>query len=353
MNFSAALINWYQQNKRNLPWRNTQNAYHIWLSEIILQQTRVAQGMPYYYKFVNRYADINSFANASEDEILNLWQGLGYYSRGRNMLKTAIAIKNNFGGVFPTAYSDLIGLIGIGEYTAAAISSFAANEVRAVVDGNVYRVLSRFFGIDTPINSTNGKKEFQNLANTLIDQVQPALFNQAIMKFGALVCKPKNPTCNICNLNTNCIAYQQNTINELPVKLKKLKIKERYFYFFVVNSGSHIVMKRRDNTDIWAGLHDFPSIETPTMQSIGEVFATQQFGLWFNEDAIISKVTGPIKHLLTHQKIYAYFIEISAFKYNVINSTNWVSVPISQLENYAQPKLIFTYLKNYLNSIKY
>lgn len=353
MDFSTMLINWYKLNKRDLPWRNTQNPYHIWLSEIILQQTRVAQGMPYYYKFVNHFADINSFANATEDEVLNLWQGLGYYARGRNMLKTAIAIKNNFGGVFPTAYRDLIGLTGIGEYTAAAISSFAANEVRAVVDGNVYRVLSRFFGIHTPINSTNGKKEFQNLANSLISLQQPALFNQAIMELGALVCKPKNPTCIICNLNVNCIAYHENKINELPVKLKKQKIKERYFYFFVINTDNHLIMKRRDDTDIWAGLYDFPLIETPTLQSIGEVFANQQFGLWFKPDIVISKVSGPIKHLLTHQKIYAYFIEISTPKNYVINSPNWKSVPISQLENYAQPKLIFAYLKNYLNSIKY
>ncbi len=353
MKFSTALINWYQQNKRDLPWRNTQNAYHIWLSEIILQQTRVAQGMPYYFKFVNRFADINNFAEATEDEILNLWQGLGYYSRGRNMLKTAISIKNNFGGVFPTKYKDLIGLIGIGEYTAAAISSFAANEVRAVVDGNVYRVLARFFAIDTAINSTNGKKEFQNLANSLIDIQQPALFNQAIMEFGALVCKPKNPTCNLCSLNLNCIAYQQNKINQLPVKLKKLKIRERYFYFFVVNNNSQIVIKRRDNTDIWAGLHDFPSIETPTLQTIGEVFANPQFNLWFSSGAVISKVGQPIKHLLTHQKIYAHFIEISEFKTNIIKSNNWISVPINQLEKFAQPKLIFTFLKNYLNLIKY
>ncbi len=353
MDFSTRLINWYNLNKRDLPWRNTQNAYHIWLSEIILQQTRVAQGMPYYLKFVNRFADINSFADASEDEILNLWQGLGYYSRGRNMLKTAIAIKNNFGGIFPTAYSDLIGLIGIGKYTASAISSFAANEVRAVVDGNVYRVLARYFGVDTPINSTNGKKEFQNLANTLIDIQQPALFNQAIMEFGALVCKPKNPTCNLCPLYLNCWANQQNKISNLPVKLKKVKIRERYLYFFVVNNGSHIIMKRRDNTDIWSGLHDFPSIETPTLQTISEIFASPQFNLWFSPNVRVIKISQPVKHILTHQKIYAHFIEVSEFKTNVMKNNNWISVPISQLENIAQPKLIFAYLKNYLNLIKH
>lgn len=349
MDFSLEILNWYNLNKRELPWRNTNDAYLIWLSEIILQQTRVAQGMPYYFKFVNRFANINCFAEATEDEILNLWQGLGYYSRGRNMLKTAIAIKNNYGGVFPTAYADLIGLVGIGEYTAAAISSFSVNEIRAVVDGNVYRVLARYFGINTPINSTAGKKEFQNLANILIDIRKPALYNQAIMEFGALLCKPKNPNCAICNLNLNCLAFQQNKVNQLPVKLKKVKIRERFLNFFVVKDADNLIMKKRDNTDIWAGLYDFPLIETTTLQPIGEVFATSQFDLWFKNNVEVIKIGLPVKHILTHQIIYARFIEIAEFKSNLINPNNWIRIPINQLENYAQPKLIFAFLKNYLN----
>ena len=348
MDFARELIIWYHSNKRELPWRNTNNPYLIWLSEIILQQTRVAQGMPYYQKFAERFPDVNSFANASEDEVLNLWQGLGYYSRGRNMLKTAIAIMENHNGIFPTAYADLINLTGVGQYTASAISSFAANEVRAVVDGNVYRVLARVFGIDTPINSTIGKKEFQQLADSLIDKQNPSQYNQAIMEFGAMLCKPKNPDCNICPLRLNCTAYQHQRINNLPVKLNKLKVRERYFYFFVTRKAQKIIIKRRSNDDIWAGLHDFPSIETPTSQTIGEIFDSVQFKLWFGEDAVIGNITEPIKHILTHQRIYARFIEISGLRCGVMESNNWMSVSENDLEQYAQPKLIFAFLKNYL-----
>ena len=348
MDFAQELISWYKLNKRELPWRNTNNPYLIWLSEIILQQTRVAQGMPYYQKFAERFPDINSFANASEDEVLNLWQGLGYYSRGRNMLKTAIAIMENHNGVFPTTYDDLIKLTGVGQYTASAISSFAVNEVRAVVDGNVYRVLARVFGIDTPINTTVGKKEFQQLADNLIDKQNPSQYNQAIMEFGAMLCKPKNPDCNICPLRLNCTAYQHQRINNLPVKLNKLKVRERYFYFFVTRKAQEIIIKRRNNDDIWAGLHDFPSIETPTSQTIGEIFDSVQFKLWFGEDAVIGNITEPIKHILTHQRIYARFIEISGLRCGVMESNDWMSVSENDLERYAQPKLIFAFLKNYL-----
>ena len=348
MDFARELIIWYHSNKRELPWRNTNNPYLIWLSEIILQQTRVAQGMPYYQKFAERFPDVNSFANANENEVLNLWQGLGYYSRGRNMLKTAIAIMENHNGIFPTAYADLINLTGVGQYTASAISSFAANEVRAVVDGNVYRVLARVFGIDTPINSTIGKKEFQQLADSLIDKQNPSQYNQAIMEFGAMLCKPKNPDCNICPLRLNCTAYQHQRINNLPVKLNKLKVRERYFYFFVTRKAQKIIIKRRSNDDIWAGLHDFPSIETPTSKTIGEIFDSVQFKLWFGEDAVIGNITEPIKHILTHQRIYARFIEISGLRCGVMESNNWMSVSENDLEQYAQPKLIFAFLKNYL-----
>ena len=229
MIFSDKLIHWYRNNKRDLPWRNTQDAYLIWLSEIILQQTRVEQGMPYFLRFSEQYPDVKSFAAASEDDILRLWQGLGYYSRGRNMLKTAKLIVEQLNGVFPTAHQDLIKLTGIGDYTAAAISSFSINEAKAVVDGNVYRLLARYFGIDTPINTSAGKKQFQEIANELINPNNAGEHNQAMIEFGALQCKPKNPNCAKCPLLTSCSAYQNQKVIELPVKLKKLKIKERYF----------------------------------------------------------------------------------------------------------------------------
>src|SRR6202000_1451988 len=228
MNFSDELITWYNTNKRTLPWRDTTDAYLIWLSEIILQQTRVEQGLPYYYRFAEKYPTISHFAAAHEDDILKLWQGLGYYSRGRNMLKTAKLVQELYSGNFPTSYDDLIKLKGIGEYTAAAISSFSANEARAVVDGNVYRVLARFFGVDEPINSTTGKKVFQAMANELLNRQHPALHNQTMMEFGAMLCKPKNPACGICPVRSACYAFLNNATTALPVKINKIKIRERF-----------------------------------------------------------------------------------------------------------------------------
>src|SRR5476651_1628918 len=218
MDFNTELLQWYHVNKRPLPWRNTTDAYVIWLSEIILQQTRVEQGLPYFHRFIEKYPSVSSFALADEDDILKLWQGLGYYSRGRNMLKTARMVQELYDGKFPETYGELIKLKGVGEYTAAAIASFSANEARAVVDGNVYRVLARYFGIDEPINSTTGKKMFQGIANELLNQQTPGLHNQAMMEFGAMLCKPKAPACGICPVRTGCYAFLNNATTTLPVK---------------------------------------------------------------------------------------------------------------------------------------
>ena len=237
MNFPDELVQWYLKNKRELPWRNTTDAYVIWLSEIILQQTRVEQGLPYFHRFVEKYPNVNSFAAANEEDILKLWQGLGYYSRGRNMLKTARQVTELYGAKFPEQYDDLIKLKGIGEYTAAAISSFSANEARAVVDGNVARVLARYFGIEEPINSTKGKKLIQDTANELLNKEHPGLHNQAMMEFGAMLCKPKNPDCAICPVRAECFAFNNNAIAILPKKLKTVKIKERFFNYLLVTDG--------------------------------------------------------------------------------------------------------------------
>ena len=346
MNFSNELINWYRINKRDLPWRHTQDPYFIWLSEIILQQTRVEQGMPYYLKFSETYSNINEFASAKEDEILRLWQGLGYYSRGRNMLKTAQKIATDYNGIFPSSYNELIKLTGIGEYTAAAISSFSANEARAVVDGNVYRLLARHFGVDTPINTGKGKKEFQEIADSLLDKKNSAEYNQAIIEFGALQCKPKNPLCNTCPLISTCFAYKNHMIAALPVKLKKLKIKERHFYYFVILKDDKILIKRRDNSDIWAGLYDFPLIETEKSLSPEELFNEADFLKWVPKDAVIQKISTPIKHILTHQRIFGTFIELNALKEDIIIEKGWFWLKINELEHYGQPKLIFAFLKN-------
>lgn len=349
MSFSDTLISWYINNKRNLPWRNTHNPYLIWLSEIILQQTRVEQGLPYYLRFSDAYPTIESFANASEDQILRMWQGLGYYSRGRNMLKTAKVIQKDFNGIFPQAYADLIKLVGIGEYTAAAISSFSSNEAKAVVDGNVYRVIARYFGISTPINSTLGKKEFQAIANELLDIRNAGEHNQAMIEFGALQCKPKNPNCSVCPFQTSCFAYQHHKINELPVKLKKLKIKERFFYFFLIDNGDEILIKRRDNSDIWAGLHDLPAIEFSERTGLEVLINHPHFTEWFNGETVIHKTSEEIKHILTHQRIYARFVHLQNYNPAIIEKNGWLKIKKSQVSNYGMPKLIFGYLKNFLN----
>lgn len=263
MEFSNLLIQWYLQNKRDLPWRNTVNPYHIWLSEIMLQQTRVAQGLPYFLSFTSSFPTVLDLANADEEQVLKLWQGLGYYSRARNLHNTAKLVAFERGGVFPDNYKELLQLKGVGEYTAAAIASFSYNEVVPVVDGNVFRVLSRYFDIETDIASSGAKKEFTELASELIPHDNPALFNQAIMEFGALQCVPKNPDCGTCVLNSGCLALQKNKVNELPVKLKKTKVRNRYFNYLVFSDDNqnHIVRKRTEK-GIWHNLYEFPLIET-------------------------------------------------------------------------------------------
>ncbi|ADY53666.1 A/G-specific adenine glycosylase [Pseudopedobacter saltans DSM 12145] len=353
MNFSDELIKWYRINKRDLPWRNTSDPYHIWLSEIILQQTRVEQGMPYYFRFAENFPDVKSFAEASEDQILHYWQGLGYYSRGRNMLKTARKVMEEHRGIFPNNYAQLIKLVGIGEYTAAAISSFSSNEAKAVVDGNVYRLLARHFGIDTPINTTQGKKQFQELANSLLNEKNAGEHNQAIIEFGALQCKPKNPNCDICPLNISCHAFQNNLVSELPVKNKNLKIKERHFYYFIVIKDNKILVKRRGESDIWAGLHDFPMIESPTPLTFDNLAETIEFKNLIPEQSKISSVSNSIKHILTHQRLFGTFIEVSDLNTEFIKENNWFWVNVKQLDKLAKPKLIFAFLKNFykLNEI--
>ncbi|HET8827723.1 MAG TPA: A/G-specific adenine glycosylase [Pelobium sp.] len=348
MAFNQQLIIWYRNNKRDLPWRKISDAYLIWLSEIILQQTRVEQGMPYYLRFAESYPTVKEFAEASEDEILRLWQGLGYYSRGRNMLKTAKYVVDNFDGVFPTAYADLITLTGIGEYTAAAISSFSNNEARAVVDGNVYRVLARFFGIATPINSTEGKKQFQALADELLNTQNAGEHNQAMIEFGALQCKPRNPNCEICPFITSCFAYKNQQINELPVKLKKVKVKERHFQFFViVNEKNQLIIKRRDNSDIWAGLYDLPGVEFNSLPD--SLLKSLQLRDWFKSEPRVKGISNEIKHILTHQRLFARFVEIVTDSEQVIMQEGWVWVDLDKVKNYGMPKLIFEFLKKIIN----
>ncbi|WP_374948124.1 A/G-specific adenine glycosylase [Mucilaginibacter sp.] len=346
MNLSAELVNWYNANKRDLPWRHTTDAYTIWLSEIILQQTRVEQGMPYFYRFVERYPTVTNFAAAHEDDILRLWQGLGYYSRGRNMLKTAQQVQEQYNGIFPTQFTDLLKLKGIGEYTAAAISSFSANKARAVVDGNVYRVLARFFGVDEPINSPKGKKLFQQLADEVLDTQRPALHNQAMMEFGAMLCKPRNPACGICPVRTGCVAFINNATAFLPVKLNKVKIRTRFFNYLLIIDGDKVLMNKRDETDIWANMYDLPLVETTELVDTATLMSLPEMK-FMGGNLVIKDESAVIKHVLTHQHLYIKFITLAGQPKNL--HQNWVYIDANELKNLAMPQRIFLFIKNFFN----
>jgi len=337
MNFKNELITWYSVKKRDLPWRKTNNPYYIWLSEIILQQTQIKQGLPYYEQFVTQYPTIFDLANASETSILKLWQGLGYYSRARNLHAAAKHIVNELEGKFPNNYKDLLKLKGVGDYTASAIASIAFNEVAAVVDGNVYRVLSRYFGIKTAINSTVGIKEFKALATSLIDKDQPATYNQAIMEFGALQCKPKNPDCKTCPLKDSCVALQKNLISELPLKLKKTKVTTKYFNFMVcIDSYKQTIIEKRTHKGIWHNLYQFPLIESD------KSLTPEEFHLLNTENSFLETIDFDyslfneidIIHKLSHQHLYTKFWIIET------NKLPEGAIPIDSLTEYPVPTLI-------------
>ncbi|MCD0487442.1 A/G-specific adenine glycosylase [Pedobacter sp. MC2016-14] len=347
MDFQNEIISWYQINKRNLPWRSTKDAYVIWLSEIILQQTRVEQGLPYFNKFLEAYPTVGDFASASETQVLKLWQGLGYYSRGRNMLFTAQQVNDLYDGVFPVQYNELIKLKGVGEYTAAAISSFSSGEIKAVLDGNVFRVLSRYFGVNHPINSSIGKKEFSALAQSLIEGQDASVYNQAIMEFGALQCKPKSPVCGLCPVQSGCYAYQHNQVNQLPVKLKKLIKRNRYFNYFICVEEGRILLNHRGAGDIWQHLYDFPMIETEQEDNLFEAGLVNKVKHKFGANVVIKPIMK-VKHLLTHQTIFAEFFGLENYILNFNHDSTFKWVDLSELEELPQPKMITDFLNFYL-----
>ena len=344
MNFSTKLINWYTVNKRDLPWRNTNNPYYIWLSEIILQQTQVVQGTPYYHAFISQFPTVYDLANANEEDVLKLWQGLGYYSRARNLHWSAKYIVNELDGVFPDTYKDILKLKGVGDYTASAIASICFNEVTAVVDGNVYRALSRIFGIETPINSTPGQKEFKALAQQLIDKQQPAIFNQAIMEFGARQCKPKNPDCSVCPFKTSCLALKENKIDVLPVKLKKTKVTKKYFNFIVIIfKNEKTILEQRIGSGIWQNLYQFPLIETEkpsTYNNIKSKIENLDVLEDMNFDVHLYNDTDVI-HKLSHQHLYTKFWIVS------VDESIEKGIDISNIKDYPVPILIGNFIDKF------
>lgn len=349
MNFSSKIIKWYLANKRNLPWRVTDDPYKIWLSEIVLQQTRIDQGISYYLKLVASYPNVSSLASAKEQDILKLWQGLGYYSRARNLHKAAQIIEQKFKGNFPANYKDIIELPGIGEYTAAAISSMAFQKAYPVIDGNVIRVLSRIFGIELEISSIAAKKEMTKIAHELLLPSDPGTYNQAVMEFGALFCKPQNPDCASCIFSEDCFAFLNHKVDKLPFKNKPAKQKKRYFHYliFKVKTESSVLtfLNKRTQKGIWQNLYDFPMIEKEKRLSIFSIEneLKQNFNLGFVDKLEVSK---EYKHILSHQLIYARFYVAEVDKVGFINEIQskyqgvFLPIPVENFRTYPVPRLI-------------
>lgn len=343
--FSNTLITWYLNNKRDLPWRGIANPYFIWLSEIILQQTRVAQGTPYYIAFTEAFPTIQDLAKAEEETVLKLWQGLGYYSRARNLHTAAKYVVNEFDGVFPSTFSEILKLKGVGDYTASAIASICFNEPTAVVDGNVYRVLSRYYGIDTPINTTTGVKEFKKLAQKLLDTKQPGDHNQAIMEFGARHCTPKNPDCNTCVFKNSCVAFLTNKVSLLPVKLKKTKVRHRYFNFLVpLSNTKKSYLEQREGKGIWQNLYQFPLVETEQVVNETDLLSEENFRSitkgWDIESVSLYNEKAMI-HKLSHQHLHTRFWIV------LLKSEMEQMQHISEIKDKAVPVLIGNFIDKF------
>ncbi len=341
MNFANKLIYWYLENKRNLPWRKNKHPYSIWLSEIIMQQTKIEQGLPYFLAFVKAYPTIFELAKAPEHDILKLWQGLGYYSRARNLHHTAKYIVENHNGIFPDNYEGLLKLKGVGDYTASAISSICYEQPHAVVDGNVYRVLSRFFGIYTPINTTGGIKEFKALAMELLDKENPGTYNQALMEFGALWCKPKNPLCKDCVFQTDCYAFRNKEIDNLPVKSSKTKVRNRYFNYLVLNSSDEkTVIQQRTAPGIWKNLYEFPLIETEVTSYL-EKDQVKELITYTTIESVTLYNEAPVIHKLSHQHLHIRFW--------IINTTSLEDkgVPFDVIGSFPVPIVLHNFITRF------
>lgn len=344
--FTKKVVQWFEKNKRDLPWRETKDPYRIWLSEIILQQTRVAQGLPYYLKFVETFPTVQALASAPEQKVLRLWQGLGYYTRARNLHKCAREVVARYNGIFPATFDELKTLPGIGDYTAAAIASISFGQPVAVVDGNVFRVLARIFGIETPINTPEGKRIFFKLANELVPQKNPDVHNQAMMEFGARFCTPRNPCCETCTFQKDCFAIKNSLQHQLPVKLQLKKARKRYFYYFVIQKGNSFLMKKREEKDIWHGLYDFVAIETKRPVDPEKLFMENDSLKKFRNGKL-SDISGMYKHILSHQLIYSRFTQISLSRDVALNGSGLKFYSLKKLADLPKPVLISKFLSDY------
>lgn len=349
--FNKQLVNWYGLNARDLPWRNTRNPYQIWISEIIFQQTRIDQGFHYWHRFIDRFPTIDLLANAEEQEVLTIWQGLGYYSRARNMHFASKQIMSEFGGVFPDTYEKILRLKGVGTYTAAAVSSIAFGERQVVADGNVLRFLSRYAGILDPVDSSQGKKSITDLAMTLLDDADPGTFNQALMEFGALYCVPRNPDCKNCIFSNDCKAYEMGATNEIPVKSKKVIVRKRFFnYLFLYtldqNNQRCFLMQRRGEGDIWQGLYEFPMIEEASLLEPDTIISTD---LWQNDILIHQPVLfsdyKDFVHQLTHQQLHTRFFNVQLQNVDFGKlKTEWILVAEDNLHTFPISRLTGKFL---------
>ncbi|MFV0418999.1 MAG: A/G-specific adenine glycosylase [Dysgonomonas sp.] len=344
LRLSHILVKWYGEHKRELPWRDTLDPYIIWISEIILQQTRVDQGYAYFNRFVRKYPTVDLLASADENDVLKLWQGLGYYSRARNLHATAKMVMSDYNGVFPYSYKDVLKLKGVGEYTAAAIVSFAYNDPYAVVDGNVYRVLSRIFSIEDPIDSSRGKKVFAELASLCLDDNNPGLHNQAIMEFGALQCVPVSPDCAICPASSMCLAYAQKRVNSYPVKEGKQKIRNRFFNYFDIQNGDYMFLRKRMAKDIWQNLFELPLVEAQDNLSLEELYLNNDFMKLFQDAADVHiESVSQVKHILSHQIIYARFYKVMVKAISLPD--DYLKIKIEEADNYPVSRLVHKYLE--------
>lgn len=344
--FQTQLLAWFAHNHRPLPWKGERDPYLIWLSEIILQQTTVAQGLPYFERFRERYPSVKDLAAAPDDDVMKLWEGLGYYSRARNLLATARHIATELSGSFPTTYDTILTLKGVGPYTAAAIASFGFGEAKAVVDGNVFRVLSRVFGIATPIDSTEGKHIFNQLAAEVLDEKRPADFNQAIMDFGATHCTPSRPKCGAdCPMQAFCTAFAEQNVDNLPVKSKKLTKRERFFNYLILNDGDALYIRKRTEKDIWQDLYEFPLVEREILTE-DETVILNAFSPSFSMELTVERKSAPMRQLLTHQRIIAVFWEIRLKNADILRGSDFLKIDKKDISKYAFPKVIDNYLSS-------